>query len=144
MVYSSVAVVLPGRLADVWSACGPLIEAAIGTSPLRRSIEDIHDKILSGQLELVVCFDERQDVQAAMVIRYTPHGEGFIAHIQAAGGTGLSKARTEWAQLLDWLQRKQVTRVQLYCQAPQERLWRRMGFSTAYRVMWHELGKSNG
>ena len=78
-------------------------------------------------------------VQAVLVLRYQPERDGFIVHIQAAAGRGLLSARDEWAELLRWLCTKKVKRIQLHCQAAQERLWRRMGFETAYRVMWFEM-----
>jgi hypothetical protein len=135
MIFSAVSVVLPAQIPDVWPVCKPLIESALATAPVPTNIDDIHSKLLAGRLELLVCLGEHKNIQAVLVLRYWPDGDGFVAHIQAAAGSGVSSAKQEWIALLAWLVRKRVRRVQLYCQAPQERLWRRMGFQTTYRVM---------
>jgi hypothetical protein len=139
VIYSSVAVVLAHRVPELWAQCKPLIQSAISTSPIRSDIEQILDQLVQGKLELLVGFDHAAAVQAVLVVRYRPEGDGFVAHIQAAAGRGVSLAREEWGDVLRWLESKKVRRVQLHCQVPQERLWRRMGFETAYRVMWLEM-----
>jgi hypothetical protein len=142
MIFSSVSVVLPDRIPEVWQYCKALVQAAIDTSPMGADIENVYRNLLGGKLELIVCSREGQEVSAALVIRYWKEGGGFVAHIQAAGGRGLSEAIEEWEGVRSWLRRKGVHRIQLYCQVAQERLWKRMGFSTAFRVMWMHLDDS--
>ncbi|QIM52496.1 hypothetical protein [Hydrogenophaga crocea] len=139
MKFSSVAVVLAHRVPELWAQCRPLIQSAIATSPDRGNVDRIYDQLLMGERELLVGLDSLGAVQAVLVLRYQPERDGFIVHIQAAAGRGLLSARDEWAELLRWLCTKKVKRIQLHCQAAQERLWRRMGFETAYRVMWFEM-----
>jgi hypothetical protein len=139
MSYLYYSLIMPHKVEEFWPQCSPLIASAISTHPEPEPIEELHNKLIEGKLELLVGFSELKVVKSVLVLRYVQSSQGVIAHVQAAAGRDMIKSHQEWLVLKDWLYKKGVFRIQLNCQNLQARLWELLGFEQAYKVMWLDL-----
>lgn len=125
---------------EVWTEIQPLMEKFKPNIPDGRSIQDYHDDILSGELQLWVT---RVDGEIRYIwmsaIHETPHRRW--CEVVVSCGKMTEYVKLNWAWFERWLRGNKCFEVEAFAKPAVSRLLQRQGFEPTYQILVKKLEK---
>jgi hypothetical protein len=88
---------------------------------------------------LIAGEDLQGNVFGCLVVQFIPLAHYTVAHVLTVGGLGIVNCDEHWESVKAWMRQKGAHKIQGVCNRAQARLWRQMGFRSAYEVIRQDL-----
>lgn len=129
----------PSDVKNFWPRCMSYIAQGLAPSQGEVDLRHVQEAAEKGAIQLIAAIGGNEQVCGALVVEFIQFPNYQVAHIISVGGKGMIFAEEGWAHIRTWLSQRGVKKIQGLCLPAQARLWRRLGFSEAYRLVRHDL-----
>ena len=97
------------------------------------TFDDLLDAVVKGEVQVLY----QEEPKLIMLTEIVQYPKRRVLRILAVIGKGL--VNSDPSELEDWARKRDVEEIEGWCQAPQARLFRRLGYETRYTVVRKSL-----
>lgn len=135
-----VSLVPPEGVEGLWGKVGHLLKKATDMSGGRYRLKDLKAKLISGEFQLWVVYDEGLSMLAAITSTFTEYPQYRVLHGQFLGGDRLEEWRDKFCALFDrWGRDNHCKKVEFTGRAGWAKRLAPCGYREIFRVYEREL-----
>lgn len=135
-----VSLVPTAEVGRVWPTCAPMLDRAVKISEHRYSLEDLHQKLSTGEFDLWIVFDEDAQIIASITSTFTYYPQAKSLHGQFLGGSRLDEWQDQFCDIFDrWAKDNHCNFVEFTGRPGWKRVLARNGYREVFTTYQRDL-----